>query len=808
MFRNYLKTAVRNILRYKGFSLINISSLAIGVTCCLIIGLFVWDELQYDRFVRDGDRIHRMYMEYSNVSGKTLSASVPPMFATHLQANYPEVEKTMRMLMFSGKLLMEAGDKRAYEDKGLIADPTFFDFFPLKFIQGDPGTALDGTASVVITQELARKYFGTSRAVGKLMKIDKGEYTVTGVLAPLPRHFHLDPGYVLPLAAAAIPPERMEKWTWNQFYTYVKVHPGTDIRALERKFGQYVNREINPQSLKDGRSSYTPFFQALKDVHLKSSEFTFDNAIRGNALYVKGLTVIVFFVLVIACFNFVNLATARSFRRAKEIGVRKVIGADRNQLILQFTGETILFSFLAVMVAAAATYLLLPSLNGFTGKSITFNPFSHPVLALLLIGGALLIGILAGAYPALFMSGFKPIRVLKGLNPAGDSSRASGGLRHGLVIVQFALSALLIICTVIVYRQMNYLQKKDLGFSKDQILYFDLQGDVAANPGALKSELLRSPGVLDATAGYGLPGDQLAGDQVIVPTPEGEKTEGVNLFIVDHDYIKTMGLTILAGRDFSRNFPSDTSAAFIINETAVRELGFGTPQQALGQKISWPKWVPDPVNPVKKGQIIGVVKDFHFKSLHEKVSSAVLQIYPQVAVKMALKVREADLPATLDFIKSAYAKFSPDYPLDYRFLDENFEAMYQSEEKLSTLLWIFTVMAVFVGSLGLFGLAAFNAEQRTREIGIRKVLGASAGDIVVMLSQNFLRPVLIASVIAFPVAWWLMNNWLNDFPYRVGISWWVFLLTAGISLLVAFMTVSFHAIKAAVSNPVNSLRTE
>ncbi|HEY1005880.1 MAG TPA: FtsX-like permease family protein [Sphingobacteriaceae bacterium] len=808
MFRNYVKSALRNLWRYKGFSLINISSLAIGVTCCLVIGLFVWDELKYDRFVRDGDRIHRMYMEFSNVSGKTLSASVPPMFATHLQAAYPEVESTLRMLMFSGKLLMEAGDKRAYENKGLIADPTFFDFFPLEFLQGDPKTALEGTASVVITEELARKYFGTPQAVGKLVKIDKGDYTVTGVLAPVPEHFHLDLGYVLPMAAAAIPKERMEKWTWNQFYTYVKVKPGTDVRPLETKFGQFIDREINPQSLKDGRSSYTPFFQALKDVHLKSAEFTFDNARRGNAMYVKGLTIIVFFVLVIACFNFVNLATARSFRRAKEIGVRKVIGADRRQLILQFTGETILFSVLAVIVATLATLLLLPSLNAFTGKAISFNPLANPVLILVLAGGAILIGILAGAYPALFMSGFKPIRVLKGLKPVGESSRASGGLRQALVIVQFALSALLIVCTVVVYKQMNYLQKKDLGFSKEQILYFDLQGEVAANPEALKAELLRSPGVLGATAGYGLPGDQLAGDQIIIPTPEGEKTEGVNLFIVDHDYIRTMGLTILAGRDFSRNFPSDTSAAFIINETAVKELGFGTPQKALGQKVSWPKWVPDPVNPVKRGQIIGVVRDFHFKSLHEKVNSAVLQIYPQVAVKMALKVREKDLPATLDFIRGAYAKFSPDYPLDYKFLDENFGAMYQSEEKLSTLLWIFTVMAVFVGSLGLFGLAAFNAEQRTREIGIRKVLGAGAGDIVVMLSKNFLRPVLIASLVAFPVAWWLMNNWLNDFPYRVGIHWWIFVLTAGISLLIAFLTVSFHAIKAAVSNPVNSLRTE
>lgn len=806
MLRNYIKTALRNLWRYKGFSLINISSLSIGIASCLVIGLFVWDELQYDKFVKDGDQIYRIYNQNTTVTGTSNAACVPPMNATYLQANYPEVENTARLLMFDGKLLMEVNGLSSYEQKGLIADSTFFTMFPLEFLQGDPKTALQGN-SVVISAELAEKYFGKADPMGKIIKISKSDYMVKGVLAKVPEHFHLDFRYVIPMATAGIEKGRMENWTWNQFYTYIKVKPGTDIQLLQDKYQGAIKRDIRPKLTDEGGSTFLPFFQPLKDIHLKSSDFIYDNAKRGNSVYVKGLTLIVFFVLIIACFNFINLATARSFRRAREIGVRKVIGANRLQLIFQFTAETILFSVLAMILASLAAFLLLPYLNSFTGKSISFNPFTNPGLGLFLIAASVMIGILAGIYPALFMSGFQPIRVLKGLKPT-NSGGFTIGLRQALVIVQFALSALLIVCTVIVYRQMSFLQQTDLGFKKDQILYFDLPGALADDPKALKAELLRSPGVISATAGYGLPGDQLAGDGVKIPARKGRETQSATLFIVDEDYVKTMGLQIQAGRNFSKDFSTDPEEGFIINETAVKEMGFGTPQKAIGQTLHWDKWVPDSLNPVKKGRVVGVVKDFHYKSLHEKVSSAVLLMYPEVNVKMALKVNEEKLPETLAHLKTTWVKFSPGYPLDYKFLDENFEAMYLSEQKLSTLLWIFTVMAIFVGCLGLFGLAAFNAEQRTKEIGIRKVLGASPVNIVTMLSRNFLQPVFIASLIAFPVAWWLMKSWLEDFPYKTEISIWIFILTAAISLLIAFLTVSFHAIKAAVSNPVKSLRTE
>jgi putative ABC transport system permease protein len=806
MFRNYFKIALRNLVRYKGFSFINILGLAIGITGCLLIGLFVWDELQYDKFVKDGDKIYRIYQQSVTDAGTNALANTPPVFAPYMQQQFPEVEGTTRMVLWNGKMLMERGANRAYEEKGLIADSTFFSMFPLKFLKGDAKTALEDPLSVVITEEVAKRYFGSEDPIGKVLKLDKTDFAVKGVLASIPEHFHLSFNYILPMSAAGVPADRMESWGWNQFFTYVKLKEGAHVAALQNKLQEAVKKQAIASGETDQPS--LPYFQTLQDIHLSSANFEYDNAKRGNATYVKGLTIIAIFVLLIACFNFINLATARSFRRAKEIGVRKVIGADRKQLIFQFTGETILISFIAIIIAVVATLLILPALNNFTGKAISFNPVTNPLLGLLIIGVALLIGILSGIYPALIMSGFQPIKVLKGLKPTGGSTSSSATLRQGLVIVQFALSALLIVCTVIVYRQMNFLHQKDLGFNKEQILYFDVRSGVAEKVEVFKNELKRSGGVVSVTGGYGLPGDQLATDGIIVPGKDEGKEQSAIQLLVDHDYIKTMGAQVIAGRDFSRDFATDVDEAFIINETAVKELGFGTPQAALGKPLHWNKWEPDSLNPIKKGKVIGIVKDFHVKSLHEKLSTTIMHIYPEVLVKIAVKVKTTELPATISFIKTTWNKFSPDYPLDYKFLDENFAAMYGSEDKLSTLLWIFTVMAIFVGCMGLFGLAAFSAEQRVKEIGIRKVLGASVLNIVAMLSKTFLKPVAIASLIAFPIAWWAMNSWLQDFEYRITISWWVFVIAGIAALLIALITVSFQSIKAATANPVKNLRSE
>lgn len=806
MFKNYLKTSLRNLWRYKGFSAINIASLTIGIIGCLVIGLFVWDEKQYDKSIPGGENVYRIYEEWYRTTGDAKGASVPPAYATFLKQQYPEVDTTLRILMSGDRYLMELGEKKGYEEKGWFAESSFFRVFPFKFVAGKPLTALTDPNAIVLSEDLANRYFGKEDPINKTIKIDKDDFVVKGVFVK-PSHFHFDINYLMALPAAQLPAARMEKWTWHQFYTYVKLKPGTDAQQLQQKFQAHVKKEIFPTLEQEG-STFLPFFQPLKDIHLKSADFVHDNAIRGNETYVNALIIIAIFVLVIACFNFINLATARSFRRAMEIGIRKVVGADRKQLILQFIGETVLLSLFAMILATVVTLFIIPSLNDFTGKSITFNPFTKPLLGLLILSAGILIGILAGVYPALVLSGFQPIKVLKNMKLVGTGN-STAWLRQALVVVQFALSALLIVSTIIVYKQTRFLNDKDLGFNKEQVLYFQVRGDAERNLETFKSELRRSPNIVSVTSGYGLPGDTYAGDGITVPGKEGEKEYPANVFIGDHDYIKTLGLRIIAGRDFSRDRATDEREAFIINETAVKELGFGTPEKAINQPLNWKEWAPaDSLQPVKKGKVIGVVQDFHYKSLHEKVTTSVIQIYPQVTFKVAVKLKTAEIKNTIAYIKDIWNKFSPGYPLDYKFMDETYGKMYLSEQKLSTLLWIFAVMAILIGCMGLFALAAFSAEQRIKEIGIRKVLGASVVNLTALLAKNFLRLVLIAFLLAFPVAWWAMNNWLEDFPYRVSLSWWVFAVAGIASLLIALITVSFQAIKAAIANPVKSLRTE
>lgn len=805
MIENYLKTALRNLLRYKGFAVVNIASLTIGVIGCLVIAVFVWDEYQFDKNIPGGENVYRLYEVRKDLNTTTYYVSVPPAFATFLEQQYPEVEATSRILMSNDKFLVEVNENRNYEEKGWFVEASFFRIFPLKMIEGNPLTALDAPSTIVLSQEMAQRYFGHESALGKTIKINKSDFEVKGVYATLPDHFHLQFNYLMSLSSAGLAKERMEKWTWHQFYTYVRFKPGANVSLVQDKFQAHVKKEVQQQ---DTQVEYIPYFQALKNIHLQSARFTYDNAIRGNESYVKALTLIALFVLIIACFNFINLATARSFKRAKEIGIRKVVGAYRQQLISQFIGETILLSVFSMIIAIIAVILIVPSLNQFTGKSIEFNPFTNPLLGLSLLTAGIVIGILAGIYPAMVLSSFQPIKVLKTMKVV-QSDFSGALLRKSLVVIQFALSVLLIVCTIIVYRQTQYFNNKDLGFDKEQVLSFTIRGDVDNNLESFKEELRRAASIVSVTSGYGLPGDQYAGDGILVPGDNGDQEHSVNLFIGDHDYIKTLGLRLIAGRDFSRQLATDVSEAFIINETAVQSFGFKTPEQAIGQRLNWKEWSPvDSLKPIKKGKVIGVVKDFHYKSLHEKVSASVIQLYPQVTFKVAVKLKTTDMRASIDYIQNLWNKFSPGYPLDYKFMDESYGKMYKSEQKLSSLLWFFSVMAIVVGCIGLFALAALSAEERTKEIGIRKVLGASAFQIMGLLSKNYLSLVLIASVIAIPIAWLAMNKWLEDYAYRSPIEWWVFLLALLLTASIALITISFQTIKAAIMNPVKALRTE
>ena len=808
MFKNFIKVAFRNIIRHRGFSIINIAGLTLGLTACLLIGLFVWDEKQFDKSVPNGNDIYRLYVNRVTENADENIAMVPPVFAPTLQKEYAEVENTTRIFRVYDKNLLEFENKDIYQDGAVVADSSFFSVFPLQFKYGKGVGVLSDPTSVLLSEEVSQKLFANSNPVGKEISINKTTYQVKGVYKNDPK-FHLQIAFMLPMEVLVreLPDDRMKNWGWQQFYTYVKVKPGTNIQALQAKFQKLAHKE--GRAYEGGEYNLTPYFQPLRKVHLHSSDFKFDMAVRGNATYVKALTIIAIFILVIACFNFVNLATAKSMQRAKEVGIRKTVGSSRKQLMLQFIAETIYLALISTIISIALTFLLLPWLNLFTEKQIVFPVFSNPVLLLGLFLLAVIVGTLAGFYPALVLSGFQPVKVLK---PSAVTSGPPGKtpwLRHSLVVIQFSISVLLIISALVVFKQVNYLHNKDLGFNKEQIMFFPIRGEnMANNYESFKNELLKAPGVSSVSIGYGFPGDATAGDDIILPINGENKEMAAQQLMVDHDYIKLLGLTIIAGRDFSKSITTDKDHAFIINETAVKELGFGTPEKAIGKPLLWDVWESQQPDSLKKGEIIGVVKDFHFKSLYDRLETTVLQIYPPAYSKVAVKFNTSSIENTVNSVKQTWNKFSPEYPLEYIFLDDNFEKMYKSEDKLKALLWIFTGIAIFVGCLGLFGLAAYAAERRKKEIGIRKVLGASIQGVVVLLSKDFIKLVLISLLIASPIAWYFMNNWLQDFAYRVQINWWVFLVAGLAAIVIALITVSFQAIKAALANPVKNLRTE
>jgi putative ABC transport system permease protein len=808
MFPNYFKTALRSLSRHRSFSIINIAGLTLGLTAAMLIALFVWDEHQYDRSIPGSDRVYRVFSTTTNGQGTSDLAVSPPAFAGILRKEFPATEEVTRVLMTSEyKQLFEAGGKQLYEVHGFFVDSTFFKVFPLKFACGTPVNALNSPGSIVLSREMAARYFGDAYPVGQKILIDKKPVQVTGVFEKDPK-FHLSFDYLQPISTMGVPADRMQSWGWQQFFTYVKVRQGADIRPMETGFTRIIQQRAWPDTKAHG-FSYLPRFQPVRDIHLHSADFKFDNAQRGNITYVNALIVIAVFILLIACFNFINLSTALSVRRAREVGVRKAIGAVRQQLIGQFISETLLLTLLSVILAGALTALLLPALNHFTDKTISAVLLLQPVAVGGIVALLLIVGLSAGFYPALVLSGFDPVKVLKaGMAPSGTPGRTPW-LRHGLVVVQFSLSILLILSAIIVFRQVDYLHHKDLGFNKEQILFFPLRGDkLAKSTDAFRTDLLQLPGVSSVSIGYGYPGDLVAGDEIILNRNGQTVTQSVTQLTVDFDYIKTLQLQLLAGRDFSPAMGTDQDHAWIINETAVRELGFGTPDKALGQTLSWHPWDGNNPDSLKVGKVIGVVKDFNYKSLYDKIEPAVLQIYPQAAYRVAVKLSTNNMAATLSQINGVWNQFAPDYPLEYKFLDQNFAQLYDSEDKLQTLLWVFTCIAIFIGCLGLFGLAAYTAETRRKEIGIRKILGATTEGVLMLLSKDFIRPVVLSLLIASPVTVFVMGRWLEGFAYRVAISWWMFALAGAVAVVIALLTVGYQTIRAARVNPVDSLRSE
>lgn len=799
MLGNAFQLGLRQMARRKGFSFINIAGLTLGLTSCLLIGLFVRDEKQYDGFVPGAQNVYRIYQKAEG-NGSDIVATAPPAFATALKQHFPEVENTLRVMSINSKYLFEANGKKLYEQGGFIADSNFFEFFPLQFKYGSRVKALDGPNAIVISAAMAEKFFGKEDPVGKNILFDKEAFQIKGVLQNGEK-FHLPVNFMYSLGTAGIPADMMQSWQWYPFNTYVKVKEGTSALKTQAKFQAY-----SKPFLKGDGGSNVPYFQPLEQIHLYSSDFKHDMSLRGNSSYVNALTIIALFILLIACFNFVNLATSRSLQRAKEVGVRKTIGAGRAQLIVQFICESVLFAAISMVLAIVATGLLLPLLNTFTEKEMVFDVFTNPLVALSLVVLTLLVGVLAGFYPALVLSRFQPVKVLKGAAVSDAMPGKIPWLRHGLVVIQFSLSILLIISAIVVIRQVSYMHDKDLGFRKEQILFLPMRGEnLQKNYTSFKNELLQYPGVESVSIGYGFPGDGFGDGMMTVKEKPGQEPTKATQLMVDEDYIKTLGLSLLAGRDFSKGMKSD-ERAYIINETAVKELGLGTPREALGKTLSWPTWRnPDSL---KTGQVIGVVKDFHYKSLHERVEPAVLHIYPQAYSKVAVRLKSDNIEAEIAGIKALWNQFSPDYPIEYSFLDESFQKMYKAEDKLKTLLSIFTAITIFVACLGLLGLAAYAAERRRKELGIRKVLGATVQGLVVLLSKDFMKLLVLSLVVASPVAWYFTSKWLEGFAYRIHIAWWMFAVAAILAVMLALLAVSFQTLKAALSNPVQNLRTE
>lgn len=805
MLKHHLIIAFRNLWRQRFTSAINILGLAIGLAGCLLIGTFIYDEWQYDKYHPEGDQVYRLFTNRGGATGGDSWAGTSPAIGPTLKEEFPEVDQTLRLHQIRPKLLFKNGEESYLEEKGLYAENSIFDIFYLPFRYGNSKDALKEPNTIVLTAPLAKKYFGNEDPVGKTLQIGRNEAKVTGVLENLPAHFHLNFNFLISFENVinAVSEERINSWVWQDFLNYIKVYPGTDIDRLAAKLPTFVEQHAHPQTKERGFYYYLQL-QALEDIHLYSANLRNDIAVRGNSRYVNGLAAVGLFLLIIACINFINLTTARAVRRAKEVGIRKTAGALRSQLAFQFISEAVLIVAIAMFVALMGTNLLLPYLNNFTGKVLTFPIFTSPVLLILLISVTLITGILAGVYPAFVLSGFRPSIALK-----GGQSQPGGHikwLRQGLVVVQFSLSILLIIGVSVIFRQLDYLQNGDLGFQREQLLHFPMKGKMFQNFETTKAEFLKIPGVTSASTGFGIPGDIVSGDDIIVPG-EDRRTLPARIFNIDEEYIRTMGMEIVAGRDFSKDISTDATEAFIINESAVQNLGLGSsPEEAIDQPLEWQMWTDQ--DTIKKGRVIGVVKDFHYASLHEEVQTAVLQIYPDSYWKLALRINTDDITSIIAAVEDTWDRFETGYPIDYQFVDASFGAMYKEEEKLSDLLWIFTALAIFIACIGAFGLVTYATEQRRKEIGIRKVLGASIVGIVQLLSKEFLLLVFIALVIASPIAWYAMQQWLSDFAYSIQLEWWVFVLSGLAAILIAGLTVGFQSIRAAMANPVEALRDE
>ena len=788
MLRNYFKIALRNILRHKAYSAINISGLAIGMASSILILLWVQNELSFDKFHTNAGQIYRITADASGFKAAVNPAGMP----AGLQAVMPEIKKTVRLSHIESALFDAGGDRKFEEKKIFYVDSTFLEIFSFPLLQGDRKTALLRHDGVLLTAAMAKKYFGDHEALGQTLKKDNGDYvTVTGVLADIPANSHLQFDFILPLAGLDHSDVRNNVYSSFNFYSYVLLDRSfiptpSSMARLNQQMNQVFKQHVKEDIIKAEFQ-----LQPLTAIHLEPP-LQVDLPGHGNRQYVNVFFIVAIFILIVACINFMNLATARSARRAKEVGLRKVVGAVRGQIIRQFLGEALLICFFALLLAIALVGLSLPLFNQLANKNLSLRLWDGKLL-LTLVSISILTGLVAGSYPALFLSGFQPVKVLKG------NLRTLGGnllFRNGLVITQFVVSIVLLAGTIVVYKQLEFIRSRNMGFEKENLLYMPMKGEVWGKQKALRTQLEQNPLTSSYTIVSELPINIISGDadiqwegkdprsQVIIPS-----------LAVSESFIDVFHMKILQGRDFSPAFKADSNS-YIINETAVRTMGF-TMNNAVGKRLGWGD---------RKGTIIGVVKDFNFKPIHQVIEPLILHLNSWGGT-VVVRARPGTTEATIHAVEKITKDLNPAYPFSYNFLDQDLANLYKGEEQMGNIFKLFAFLAIFISGLGLYGLSAFMAQQRTKEIGVRKVLGASIFSIVYLLSTGFTRLILIAVVISVPLSFFAIHRWLESFAYHIEVGWTVFFFASMAALILAWLTVSFETIKAAIINPASSLRS-
>jgi len=787
MFKNYMKIAFRNIKRYRSYSFLNIAGLSVGMACFILIMLFVQYELSYDDFHEKADRIYRAQLKINEQYNSVITYGP---LAQVLVSEFPEVVDAVRIEHEDEYITALKHENTSFYERGFFVDGNFFRLFTYDLIKGDFQTALADPFSIVITEKLARKYFGDEEAVGKtLTVIEEGSYDVkiTGIIKNVPKNSHLQFDFLISLASLkelSDDENYGQEWSGSDFLTYIELKSGTDYRDLESKLPAIIEKH-------DQRGNVNYYLMPVQDIHLKSQD-NFEILRENDIQNVHFLTIIAYLILVIACINYMNLATAKALRRSKEIGVRKIAGAFRRQLVVQFLNESLILSAIAMVIAACITVGILPAFNNIIDREITYGFFAGITLLPVLVSLVLIVGIFSGIYPALYISSFRPVKAL-----SGSYERLTGKkrLRNVFVTFQFCVSIILITGTLIIGRQLDYIKTTDIGYNREQVLAMPIRDDVIRdNLEALKTDLLKNPAIEYVSASSHIPNRITWGGNLVSKDNEQIRT---NSCAVDYDYVDLFDIDVVEGRNFSREFTSDRNGAFLLNETAVKNLGWKSP---LGREIS--HWG------FKTGKVVGVFKDFHYRSLHRKIGPLYLIFYPERVRILFVKMHSGNIQSVVRFVGETVESYNPEHPFDYFFLDDSFNDMYKSELKFGKIFNWFSALAIFIACLGLLGLISFSAEIRTKEIGIRKVLGASIASVLKLITKEYLLLIAFASVIAWPVSFYFLNNWLKNFSYRIAVSWDVFLFSGMIIIIIALVTVSYQSVKAARANPVEALKYE